>query len=197
MAKELHDQRMMDDLLQRFETPVVGRDGNEYAVSVCGRSRPHDTWEGWLVFERKTDGREFSTQVETTQPNADGILYWASGLTAGYFDGALQRALRPPTIREVVAQGMAVVTDGVDTDGRAERISTLERLILGLFHARHESRLLMRSVFDELPYAHADLVRAVESLEKRRRALVRETEEGNDWLFLTYADGRRLAKPSV
>lgn len=175
----------MDELLQRFEAPVVGRDGNEYDVSLYGRSRPHDTWEGWLLFVRKNDGREFRTEVETTQPSAEMIVYWASGLTDAYLEGALERALRPPTRREAVEPAMPVVAGGVDATLRAERLSKLERDILELFHARHDTRLLMRSVFDDLPHGRADLVRAVESLEKQRRALVRTTEEGNDWLFLT------------
>lgn len=126
----------MDELLQRFETPVVGRDGSEYDVSLHGRSRPHDTWEGWLVFERKSDGREFPTQVETTQPSADLIIYWASGLGGAYFEGALERALRPASTREAVAPSMPIVSGGVDATTRAQRLSTLERDILELFHTR-------------------------------------------------------------
>ncbi|SRR6184192_2985683 len=39
----------------------------------------------------------------------------------------------------------------------------------------------------ELPYAHADTIRALEDLEKQGGLLVRRTEEGSDWLFLTEA----------
>jgi hypothetical protein len=81
----------MERLLQ-FERPIADATGASYNVSVYGRSRPSDTWQGWLVFERTTDGKRFSTDVETTQPNAEAIVYWATGLTDTYFDGALQRA---------------------------------------------------------------------------------------------------------
>jgi DNA-binding MarR family transcriptional regulator len=40
-------------------------------------------------------------------------------------------------------------------------------------------------LLDELSYAHADVVRALEDLEKQGGLLVRRTEEGNDWLVLT------------
>lgn len=33
---------------------------------------------------------------ETTQPNRQDAMYWATGLTAVYLEGALDRALRPP-----------------------------------------------------------------------------------------------------
>lgn len=56
---------------------------------------------GLAEFERTTDGRRFSTDVETTQPNAEALLYWSTGLTAAYFEGALERATnRRPTARK-------------------------------------------------------------------------------------------------
>jgi hypothetical protein len=82
----------MDRLLQQFEA-LLARGGETYTVSVYGRSRPADTWIGWLVFERQRDGRRFSTPAETTQPDEPAIIYWASGLEKTYLDGALDRAL--------------------------------------------------------------------------------------------------------
>lgn len=86
----------MDELLQVFEKPVAEAAGL-YTVSLYGRSRPADTWQAWLVFERVSDGRRFSTDVETTQPNAEAVLYWATGLSETYLEGALDRALHPHT----------------------------------------------------------------------------------------------------
>jgi hypothetical protein len=85
----------MDQLLQQFEALVDDGAGNRYAVYLYGRSRPGDTCQGWLVFERTSDGRRFSTPAETTQPNMEAVAYWGTGLSATYFDGALQRALNP------------------------------------------------------------------------------------------------------
>jgi len=83
----------MDTLLQQFETPFTDGDGKTYVVSAYGRSRAHDTWQGWLVFERQSDGRRFATPVETTQPDEEATRYWATGLGATYFDGAFLRAM--------------------------------------------------------------------------------------------------------
>jgi hypothetical protein len=39
------------------------------------------------------------TARETTQPNRTDLLYWASGLTAVYLEGALTRALSPSRVK--------------------------------------------------------------------------------------------------
>lgn len=85
----------MERLLQEFADPIRDSRGNRYKVYVYGNSRPGDTWQGWLVFERLSDGKRLTTGIETTQPNADAVLYWATGLTDAYFDGALERASAP------------------------------------------------------------------------------------------------------
>jgi hypothetical protein len=56
--------------------------------------------------------------------------------------------------------------------------------VLGVFASRKATQLLTREVFDALPHSHADVVRALEHLEKGEQRIVRRTEEGNDWLFL-------------
>lgn len=83
----------MDQLLQQFEAPIHDASGNTYFIHLYGRARPGDTWQGWLVFERAGDRRRFATGVETTQPNGEAIVYWATGLEEVYFEGALERAL--------------------------------------------------------------------------------------------------------
>ena len=72
-------------------------------------------------------------------------------------------------------------------------LARVEEYVLGYFRRRGGTRLLAREIFDSSPgYANADIVRAFEDLEKRLRALVRHTEEGNDWVDLT-PEGARLA----
>jgi len=83
----------MTRILQQFEQTVQDAAGITYNIHLYGRSRASDTWQGWLEFERATDGRRFSTDVETTQPNAEALLYWSTGLSHAYFEGALDRAL--------------------------------------------------------------------------------------------------------
>ena len=176
----------MDQLLQQFEQPVTDAAGTVYNVYLYGRSRPADTWQGWLVFERLPDGQRFSTGVETTQPNAEAVLYWATGLTGAYFDGALARAQKPsPHDAPAAALPDSIVAEAVDSETRRTRLAELEREILSCFHRHGAARLLTQTLFDDLRHAHADVVRALEDLEKQGGLLIRRTEEGNDWAFLT------------
>ena len=175
----------MDQLLQQFERPFVDRNGDLYTVFLFGSSPPHDTWKGWLVFERRRDGRRFTTPIETTQPNREAVLYWATGLEDTYFEGALERAQRPldPSHPHFAAP-QPLVDYGTNHETRAARAAHIERDILDFFTKANEDRVLTQTLFESLPHAHADVVRALEDLEKQRRLIDRRTEEGNDWVFL-------------
>ena len=141
----------MDQLLQQFETPIE-RDGESYIVYVYGRGRAGNTWQGWLVFERLRDGKRFTTPVETTQPNARAVTYWATGLSNAYFDGALLRAMRPhhaPIPAVVHPEGLAHV----------------EQDVIDFFSRHRVTRARTEMLFAEIPHAHADIIRALEDLE--------------------------------
>src|SRR5215212_10410440 len=72
-------------------------------------------------------------------------------------------------------------------------LAAVEEYVLGFFRGRGVTRALVREIFADSPdIANADIVRAFEDLEKRQRALVRHTEEGDDWVSLT-PEGARLA----
>jgi len=74
-----------------------------------------------------------------------------------------------------------------------QALAAVEDYVLDFFRRRGEARARAREIFDASPgYANADIVRAFEDLEKRLRALVRHTEEGDDWVSLT-PEGARLA----
>ena len=180
----------METLFQQFERPMLDGAGDTYLVFVQGRSRPHDTWEGWLVFERQRDSRRFSTPVETTQPDENAVLYWASGLSNTYLQGARERALSVSIAPRSMAEAPPLVGYGVDAVEQSRRLTLIERHVLALFQNLRLTRLLTPRMLDQLPYAHADVVRSIEDLEKRK-LLTRRTESGNDWLFLT-AEGVRV-----
>ena len=66
------------------------------------------------------------------------------------------------------------------------RLARIEQYILEFFQDRQQSRILAQDLFDSTPeYANADLVRALEDLEKKQRLVVRHTYEGNDYVSLT------------
>jgi hypothetical protein len=67
-----------------------------------------------------------------------------------------------------------------------QRLEQIEKYVLGFFQAQQQTRILARELFDSTTvYANADLVRALEALEKRERLLVRHTTEGNAYVSLT------------
>ena len=66
------------------------------------------------------------------------------------------------------------------------RLAAIEKYIINFFQERQQSRILAKDLFDSTDaYANADIVRALEALEKSERLLVRHTTEGNDYISLT------------
>ena len=86
----------MAQTLIKFDTPVTHRDGRSYIAMACGRERDNGQWEAWLEFEDVESGEILRSQRETTQPNQKDTVYWATGLTPVYLEGALDRILHPP-----------------------------------------------------------------------------------------------------
>jgi hypothetical protein len=86
----------MAEVLVAFDSEFVGPDQTMYRASACSHERPDHLWDGWLEFTPVSGGTVVRTGRETTQPNRDAVLYWATGLTTTYIDGALTRALAPP-----------------------------------------------------------------------------------------------------
>ena len=73
------------------------------------------------------------------------------------------------------------------------RLAEIERYIINFIQEEQQSRILAKDLFDSTTtYANADIVRALEDLEKRERLLVRHTTEGNDYVSLTSLGIARL-----
>jgi hypothetical protein len=85
----------MAEILVDFDAVLVGPDGRRFGARACGRGRSDGLWEGWVEFPEEDGGEVVRTGRETTQPNRDDLMYWATGLTAAYLDGALLRTLTP------------------------------------------------------------------------------------------------------
>lgn len=67
-----------------------------------------------------------------------------------------------------------------------QRLEQIEKYVLGYFLTRQHTRILAKELFESTSeYANADIVRALEDLEKKERLLVRHTTEGNDYVSLT------------
>jgi hypothetical protein len=66
------------------------------------------------------------------------------------------------------------------------RLVEIEKYVVNYFQEQQQSRILAKDLFDSTTaYANADIVRALEALEKTERLLVRHTTEGNDYISLT------------
>ena len=85
----------MDDLIHEFTNEIADADGHAYTARAMGHQRVGRTvWEGWLEFTPVGGGGIVRRgPVETTQPNREALVYWASGVEPVYLEGALERAI--------------------------------------------------------------------------------------------------------
>jgi hypothetical protein len=91
------DRRMhMREVFVQFAEPLLV-DRTQYRAQACGASMNDGLWEGWIEFIPLDGGALLRTGRETTQPNRTDTLYWATGLSPTYLEGALERALSPET----------------------------------------------------------------------------------------------------
>jgi hypothetical protein len=90
----------MAEVLVAFEEPVRDN-GSTYQARAVGRLADDGMWEGWIEFVPNDDGSAevLVTGVESRQPENEHLVYWATGLTPVFLEGALQRAKRPMTVR--------------------------------------------------------------------------------------------------
>ena len=88
----------MAEVLVEYEAPVV-HGSDSYQARAVGRPAGH-MWEGWLEFIPENGGVVVSG-VESTQSEREHLIYWATGLTPIYLEGALVRALKPAATVEM------------------------------------------------------------------------------------------------
>ena len=89
----------MAEVLVSFDQPVRDELG-EYHARAVGRFADDGMWEGWIEFIPIDSNTEILvTGVESRQPEHPHLLYWATGLTPVFLEGALHRARQPVTVR--------------------------------------------------------------------------------------------------
>ena len=97
----------MSETLLTYTDPVRDEQGT-YIVRAVGRQASDRMWEGWLEFlPASGNGDVIVSGVESRQPEHEHLVYWATGLTPVYLEGALHRARTPITVR-VRAEGKPV-----------------------------------------------------------------------------------------
>jgi hypothetical protein len=90
----------MAEVLVEFSDSITDSDGITYTARACGSEADNGHWQGWIEFTPVDGGAPIRSGRETTQPNRTDALYWATGLTHVYLEGALQRALNPLVVRQ-------------------------------------------------------------------------------------------------
>jgi hypothetical protein len=93
----------MAELLMAFEQPVQDKSGT-YHVRAVGHRADDGMWEGWLEFVSLATGEVLVSRVESRQPEREHLVYWATGLSNVYLEGALDRARHPLTVRVRAAE---------------------------------------------------------------------------------------------
>lgn len=131
-------------------TPLSGPDDNLYYARACGRQRDDGMWEGWIEFESTDGSAAYRTSRETTQPNHKDLLYWATGVTGVYLDGALARAISPRPVRLVTPPTPPVF------DGPAEEALETERVdaLIDPFGVYAKGETLLRRQLNALATWH-------------------------------------------
>ena len=86
----------MAELIHEYAETLHAADGRRYLVRAYGEPYAH-LWHGWLELAPLDGGAVLRTDRETTQPNREALVYWASGLEPIYWEGALERARRRRT----------------------------------------------------------------------------------------------------
>ena len=85
----------MAEVLVEYTDVVITAGAKQYTAQACGAPVASGQWQGWLEFTDVDSGESIRSGRETTQPNRTDTVYWATGLTAVYLEGALERALHP------------------------------------------------------------------------------------------------------
>lgn len=86
----------MAEVLVEFAEAVTSEEGTNYTARACGCEMVGGGWQGWIEFVPFGAGEPIRSSRETTQPNRQDTVYWATGLTFVYLEGALRRALNKP-----------------------------------------------------------------------------------------------------
>lgn len=143
----------MAEVLVEFDAVFPGPAGHRYAPKACARIAEDGLWEGWLEFSDLDTGDVIRSGRETTQPSHADTMYWATGLTRVYLEGALARALVPvrraefprvdvapafdrpaPPFAPIEVAGPRAVLDPFEVYAQGARVLRQELLALDLDH---------------------------------------------------------------
>jgi hypothetical protein len=131
----------MAEVLAEYSDVVLDQDGKGYIARACGAPMASGQWHGWIEFVEMASGHALRSGRETTQPNRIDTVYWATGLTPVYLEGALQRALHP-LVRAVARSAATPAFDGPAPESVAE--PPVVESILNPFSVYRKGEALLR-----------------------------------------------------
>ncbi len=183
----------MAEVLVEFGDVISATDGRRFAAQACGREGDDGRWQGWIEFLPLEPGPPVRSGRETTQPNRQDALYWATGLTPVYLEGALRRAL---TARDVPASAPPVTPA---FDGPAPEPATTPpagESILNPFSVHRKGEALLRRQLGALSAWHLVNIITVHGLSSEPASeLNRRTPD--TLIEVIVAGVRRAADPSA
>jgi hypothetical protein len=144
------------EVLVQYSEPVGAGDVT-YIARACGAKSSDNLWHGWIEFTPHDGGPVLRSARETTQPNREDAIYWATGLTPVYLEGALTRTLTRRERQEVVEPVPAYDGPAPDTIDRP----TPAESVLDPFSVYRKGEDLLRRQLPALsPWHLVNIVRA-------------------------------------
>ena len=157
----------MAEVVLQFDAALADAEGRVHVARVCGREGEDGRWEGWIEFDPGDGDAVLRTPRETGQPDRAALEYWATGLTATYLEGALERARNPrvpdPRPREVAAE--AAYDRPAPSSAAAARSAAADgirpRAVLDPFRVYAQGEAVLREELGALDEGHLrSIVRA-------------------------------------
>ena len=153
--------RKMAEVLVEFDAAFPGPGGARYAPRACARMTDDRRWEGWIEFSDVETGAVIRSARETTQPSRDDAMYWATGLTRVYLEGALDRALAPERRPDPPHIHVEPTFDGPAPTHSASDRAPIARAVLDPFEVYVQGERILRQELSALDIDHLrSIVRA-------------------------------------
>ena len=144
----------MAEVLVEFDAAFRGPDGQRYAPRACARGAEDGRWEGWLEFSDLDSGEVIRSGRETTQPSRADTMYWATGLTRVYLEGALVRALAPTRRPEPPHVDVEPTFDRPAPPFASTEGSAVPRAVLDPFEVYAQGERVLRQELSALDVDH-------------------------------------------
>jgi len=155
----------MAEVLVEFDAVLTGLDAGRYAPRACARINESGLWEGWLEFSDLDTGAAIRTGRETTQPSHADTMYWATGLTRVYLEGALARALAPTRRLESARVDVEPAFDGPAPPFVTPEVVPAPRAVLDPFEVFAQGERVLRNELSALDLDHLQAIVRAYGLE--------------------------------